>query len=125
MGPVFQTLSQAGGIGDSYKKTSWRSSLISIIGVIVIIINCLASHPMPVVDVLDQRMSPPTHQVSVEVLSLMKVAFACLSSDPRSCPTMKQVSQQFETHQRLHLSKPLPMITLGELLALDGLALAI
>ncbi|XP_024171940.1 MDIS1-interacting receptor like kinase 2-like [Rosa chinensis] len=85
----------------------------------------LAAHPMPVLDVLDQRISPPTHQVAGEVLLLMKIAFACLNSCPRSRPTMKQVSQQFETHQRLHLSKPLRMITLSELLALDGLALTI
>ncbi|PRQ38083.1 putative protein kinase RLK-Pelle-LRR-XI-1 family [Rosa chinensis] len=87
--------------------------------------TALLVHTMPIVDFLDQHISRPTHQVAKEVLSVIKIAFACLNSGPQSSPTMKQVSQQFETHQRLHLSKPLPMITLGELLALDGLALAI
>ncbi|XP_061993690.1 MDIS1-interacting receptor like kinase 2-like [Rosa rugosa] len=59
--------------------------------------TALPAHTMPVEDVLDQRISPPTHQVVGEVLSLMKIAFACLSSGPQSRPTMKQVSQQFET----------------------------
>ncbi|XP_062030159.1 MDIS1-interacting receptor like kinase 2-like [Rosa rugosa] len=87
--------------------------------------TALPAHPMPVVDVFDQRISPPTHQVAGEVLSLIKIAFASLNSCPRSRPTMKQVSQKFETHQRLHLTKPLRMIKLGELLAFDGLDLAI
>ena len=73
-----------------------------------------------VVDVLDQRISPPTHEVARDVLSLVKVAFACLNSSPQSRPTMNEVSQHLST-QRLHLSNPLPLITCGELLALNGL----
>ena len=74
---------------------------------------------MPIVDVLDRRISPPINQVIGQVLSVMNVAFSCMDSNPQSCPTMKQVSQQLET-QRLHLSKPLDIITCGELLALNG-----
>ncbi|KAK9930563.1 hypothetical protein M0R45_027598 [Rubus argutus] len=80
----------------------------------------LPAHQIPVVDVLDQRIALPTHEVVGEVLSLMKVAFACLNSSPQSRPTMKQVSQYFST-QRFHLPKPLPLIICGELLALNGL----
>ncbi|KAK9928865.1 hypothetical protein M0R45_025984 [Rubus argutus] len=80
----------------------------------------LQTHQIPVVDVLDQRISPPTHEVGGEVLSLVKVAFACLNSSPHARPTMKQVSQHLST-QRLQLSNPLPLITCGELLALNGL----
>ncbi|KAM1191792.1 hypothetical protein ACFX15_011905 [Malus domestica] len=43
-----------------------------------------------------------------------------LASSPQSRPTMKQVSQLLST-QKLHLSKPLCMITCGELLTLDPL----
>ncbi|KAL6296968.1 hypothetical protein ACE6H2_005110 [Prunus campanulata] len=81
----------------------------------------LPAHQIPIVDVLDQRISPPMHQVASEVVSLVKIAFSCLNSSPKSRPTMKQVSQLLST-QRMHLSKPLCMITCGELLALDPLA---
>ncbi|XP_018502086.2 MDIS1-interacting receptor like kinase 2-like [Pyrus x bretschneideri] len=82
--------------------------------------SALPTHQMPIVDVLDQRISPPTHQEAREVLSLVKIAFSCLHPSPQSRPTMKQVSQLLST-QKLHLSKPLRMITCGELLALDPL----
>ena len=84
--------------------------------------TALPAHQMSIVDVLDQRISPPTHDVTGEVLSLVKIALSCMNSNPQSRPTMKQVSQQLET-QRLHLSKPLCMITCGELLALNGLTI--
>ena len=84
--------------------------------------TALPASEMPVVDVLDRRISPPTHQVTGEVLSVLKIAFSCMNSNPQSRPTMKQVSQQLES-QRLHLSKPLHMITCGELLALNCLAI--
>jgi serine/threonine protein kinase len=84
--------------------------------------TALPAHQMPIVDVLDQRISPPTPQVTGKVLSLVKIALSCMNSNPQSRPTMKQASQQLET-QRLHLSKPLCMITCGELIALNGLTI--
>ncbi|KAI5355521.1 hypothetical protein L3X38_008416 [Prunus dulcis] len=83
--------------------------------------SALAAHQIPIVDVLDQRISPPTHQVANEVVSLVKIAFSCLNSSPKSRPTMKQVSHFLSTPV-LHLSKPIHMMTCGELLALDPLA---
>ncbi|CAL8997312.1 unnamed protein product [Prunus brigantina] len=83
--------------------------------------SVLPTHQIPIVDVLDQRISPPTHQVASEVVSLLKIAFSCLNSSPKSRPTMKQVSHFLST-QILHLSKPVHMMTCGELLALDPLA---
>ncbi|XP_016650683.1 PREDICTED: probable LRR receptor-like serine/threonine-protein kinase At4g08850 [Prunus mume] len=80
--------------------------------------SALPAHQIPIVDVLDQRISPPTHQVASEVVSLVKIAFSCLNSSPKSRPTMKQVSHFLST-QMLHLSKPVHMMTCGELLALD------
>ncbi|KAK9928866.1 hypothetical protein M0R45_025985 [Rubus argutus] len=62
----------------------------------------LQTHQIPVVDVLDQRISPPTHEVGGEVLSLVK--FLNISQ-------LKDYST---------LSNPLPLITCGELLALNG-----
>lgn len=81
--------------------------------------SALPAHQMPMEDILDQCISPPTHQEAGEVVSLVQIAFACLNPSPPSRPTMKQVSQHLST-QRLHLSKSVHMITCGELLALDG-----
>ncbi|KAL6184772.1 hypothetical protein ACLB2K_046172 [Fragaria x ananassa] len=82
----------------------------------------LPAHQMPVLDVLDQRISPPTHEEAVEVLSIVKTALACLNSSPQSRPTMKQVSQHLST-RRLNLSNPIAMIKCGEFLALQRLAI--
>ncbi|KAM1225156.1 hypothetical protein ACFX2G_044908 [Malus domestica] len=82
--------------------------------------STLPPHQMSVVDVLDQRILPPTHQEAGELLSLVKIAFSCLNPSPHSRPTMKKVSQLLST-PKLHLSKPMRMITCGELLALDPL----
>ncbi|KAM1512292.1 hypothetical protein PS1_024338 [Malus domestica] len=83
--------------------------------------STLPSHQMPITDVLDQRILPPTHQEEAgEILSLVKIAFSCLNPNPHSRPTMKKVSQLLAT-QKLHLSKPLHMMTCGELLVLDHL----
>ncbi|KAL6176951.1 hypothetical protein ACLB2K_053583 [Fragaria x ananassa] len=70
----------------------------------------LPAHQMHIADVFDQRISAPTDEVAGKVLSVMKIAFSCLNSSPECRPTMKQVSQQLET-QKLHLSKPLYLIT--------------
>ncbi|CAL2270369.1 unnamed protein product [Prunus armeniaca] len=75
---------------------------------------------MPISEVLDQRISPPTKQEAGEVVSLVKIAFASLNPSSQCRPTMKKVSQLLSSTQRLHLSKPLHMTTCGELLALDG-----
>ncbi|BBG99344.1 Probable LRR receptor-like serine/threonine-protein kinase [Prunus dulcis] len=80
--------------------------------------SALPAHQMPMEDILDQRISPPTHQEAGKVVSLVQIAFACLNPVLHR-PTMKQVSQDLST-QRLHLSKSVHMITCGELLALDG-----
>ncbi|KAK9983358.1 hypothetical protein SO802_032883 [Lithocarpus litseifolius] len=64
-------------------------------------------------DVLDQRLSLPTNQVASDVLSIAKIAIACLQTIPQSRPTMKQVSQDLST-LKPRLAKPLHMITLGD-----------
>nr|XP_011464596.1 PREDICTED: probable LRR receptor-like serine/threonine-protein kinase At4g08850 isoform X2 [Fragaria vesca subsp. vesca] len=82
--------------------------------------SALPAHQMPIVEILDQRISPPTHEIAGEVLSLAKIAFSCINVSPLSRPNMKQVSQYLES-RRLHFSKPLPKVTCGELLTLGGL----
>ncbi|KAM1225158.1 hypothetical protein ACFX1T_043871 [Malus domestica] len=81
--------------------------------------STLPPHQMSIVDILDQRILPPTHQEARE-LPLVKIAFSCLNPSPHSHPTMKKVSQLLST-QKLHLSKTLRMITYDELLARDPL----
>nr|XP_048324198.1 MDIS1-interacting receptor like kinase 2-like [Ziziphus jujuba var. spinosa] len=60
----------------------------------------LAYHQIAEMNILDQRLSPPTHEEARKVLCLVKVAIACLHSSPKSRPTMKQVAQKLssETH---------------------------
>ncbi|CAL9012928.1 unnamed protein product [Prunus brigantina] len=99
--------------GDLFSSVSSSSSSSSSSG--------LPAHQIEIVDILDQRISPPTHQLASKVVSLVKIAFSCLNSNPKSRPTMKQVSHLLST-EMLHLSKPIHMMTCGELLALDPLA---
>ncbi|CAN6584011.1 unnamed protein product [Malus baccata var. baccata] len=82
--------------------------------------STLPPRQMSIMDVLDQRILPPTHQEAGEVLSFVKIVFSCLNPSPHSRPTMKHVSELLSTH-KMHLSKPLRMITCGELLAIDPL----
>ena len=72
---------------------------------------------MPLKDVLDQRLSLPMNEAAKEVLSIAKIAIACLHAAPQSRPTMQQVSQELST-QKLHLPSTLHMITLGEVVDL-------
>uniref|UniRef100_A0A2N9EQD2 non-specific serine/threonine protein kinase n=1 Tax=Fagus sylvatica TaxID=28930 RepID=A0A2N9EQD2_FAGSY len=72
---------------------------------------------MPLKDVLDQRLSLPMNEAAREVLSIAKIAIACLNTVPQSRPTMQQVSQELST-QKLHLPSTLHMITLGEVVDL-------
>ena len=57
----------------------------------------LTVHNMPLNDVLDQHLSLPTNQVTSDVLSIAKIAIACLQTIPQSRPTMKLVSQDLST----------------------------
>ena len=75
---------------------------------------------MPLKDVLDQRLSLPMNEAAREVLSIAKIAIACLHNVPQSHPTMQQVSQKLST-QKLHLPTTLHMITL-EVVDLGGLS---
>lgn len=45
-------------------------------------------------DVLDQRLSPPSNQVAEKLILVANLAFACLSTSPQSRPTMHQISQE-------------------------------
>ncbi|KAM7508044.1 hypothetical protein LguiA_018497 [Lonicera macranthoides] len=55
-------------------------------------------------DVLDPRLSRPTDRlVEWDIVLIMRLAFSCLRSDPKSRPTMQRVSQEFFLQQVLDL----------------------
>ena len=47
-------------------------------------------------DILDQRLAHPTNQVEGKVILVLKIALACLHTNPQSRPTMQQVSQKYK-----------------------------
>ncbi|KAJ4719109.1 putative Receptor protein kinase [Melia azedarach] len=56
------------------------------------------------IDVLDQRLLPPTNPKLVEDLVLIAIlAFSCLEAKPKSRPTMQDLSQEFLAHKRAPL----------------------
>jgi serine/threonine protein kinase len=87
--------------------------------------SSIVSHQITVNEVLDQRLSPPRGRVTEEVLSVAKIAFACLNASQQSRPTMQQVSHKLITSTRRPplTIEPLDVITLGQLLDITALAL--
>ncbi|KAI5335929.1 hypothetical protein L3X38_026063 [Prunus dulcis] len=98
--------------------------------------SALPAHQIPMEDILDQRISPPTHQEAGEVVFVVKIEFACLNPSLQSGPTMKQVSQCLSTQmllllptllskwtsQKEYQQESLHMITCAELLAFNDFA---
>ena len=78
-------------------------------------LTSLSTRNSMVNDVLDPRLSRPTDRlVEWDIVMVMRLAFSCLSSNPKSWPTMQSVSQQFLV-RRMSLPKPLHLISLLEL----------
>ncbi|KAM7461196.1 hypothetical protein LguiA_029317 [Lonicera macranthoides] len=66
-------------------------------------------------DVLDPRLSGPINRlIEWDIVVVMRLVFSCISSNPKSWPTMQSVSEQFLVH-RMPLPKPLHLISLLEL----------
>ncbi|KAM7461177.1 hypothetical protein LguiA_029298 [Lonicera macranthoides] len=66
-------------------------------------------------DVLDPRLSRPIDRlVEWDIVMVMRLVFSCISSNSKSRPTMRSVSQQFLI-RRMPLPKPLHLISLLEL----------
>ena len=66
-------------------------------------------------DVVDQRLPVPESQVARDVVSIIKISFACLNVNPQLRPTMQQVADAL-VQKLLPLPTPFWMIKLGELL---------
>uniref|UniRef100_A0A2C9V6G2 non-specific serine/threonine protein kinase n=1 Tax=Manihot esculenta TaxID=3983 RepID=A0A2C9V6G2_MANES len=71
-------------------------------------------------DVLDSRLLPPNnHMVAQSVVLGVTLALACLRSNSKSRPTMKQVSREFLVHKPVPLSQSLQEIPLWHLINQD------
>ncbi|KAF8012961.1 hypothetical protein BT93_I0966 [Corymbia citriodora subsp. variegata] len=65
--------------------------------------------------ILDSRLPfPRKNSVAGSIVQIVSLALACLSANPKSRPTMKQVSEAFLT-RKLPLAKPLHEISLAQL----------
>lgn len=53
------------------------------------------AHDIPLKNVLDQRLSYPRSQAAKEVICVVKVALACLKTNPKFRSTIKQVCQGY------------------------------
>ncbi|KAJ4828310.1 hypothetical protein Tsubulata_007839, partial [Turnera subulata] len=69
----------------------------------------------PLKDVIDPRIPVPEGHVAGGVASITKMAFSCLSADPSSRPTMRQISLEL-TARWPSLPKPISEIALADLL---------
>ncbi|XP_054818763.1 MDIS1-interacting receptor like kinase 2-like [Prosopis cineraria] len=67
-------------------------------------------------DVLDSRLSPIRKPVLDEVILIAKIAFSCLKDNPRSRPTMEQVSKELEKPPKSHSEDQFHTITIGQLM---------
>ena len=66
-------------------------------GELITNIHSSTSTSIPLKDVLDDRLSPPTSQKIADELVLMQnLSLSCLSTNPQSRPTMHNVCRQLE-----------------------------
>ena len=71
---------------------------------------------MPLYEVLDQRLPPPSNRlIAADVILVVTLAFACVNAIPKCRPTMKQVSQIFLARRRT-LAKHFRDISMGQLM---------
>ncbi|KAM5563347.1 hypothetical protein ABKV19_018152 [Rosa sericea] len=67
-------------------------------------------------DLLDQRIRSPSSQLAVRVVSLVRMALACTSTNPDSRPTMHYVAKELSSMRTpTCLSEPLGTITINKL----------
>ncbi|GMH03001.1 hypothetical protein Nepgr_004840 [Nepenthes gracilis] len=78
----------------------------------------VATNNIPLTDMLDHRLSDPKYEVAEEVVTVVKLALACIQSDPKVRPTMQNVCQLLAS-RKVGLSKPLNKMTLGQLKELE------
>ena len=52
------------------------------------------THDIQLKDILDQHLKSPRNQVAFKVVLIAKLALACLATNPKSRPTMQEVSKK-------------------------------
>jgi len=67
------------------------------------------------IDVLDQKLQQVMEPIDEEVILIARLAFACLSQNPRSRPSMGQVCKILAIGKSPLVGKQLHMIRLGQL----------
>jgi serine/threonine protein kinase len=70
-------------------------------------------------DLLDKRLETPARELAVQVAIIIKLGFTCINADPKSRPTMPQVSQELSISRLDISSAPWHTLTLGEIVNLD------
>lgn len=64
--------------------------------------NSSTSHGMMLENILDQRLSYPTDRlIEKEIMRVCHVALACILTDPKARPTMRNVSQELSRALRI------------------------
>lgn len=66
-------------------------------------------------DVLDQRLPPPTDENANEIVLAIFLALECIRANPQSRPTMQTVSKELSSN-RIQLQEPLNSIAMDQLL---------
>ncbi|XP_026445447.1 MDIS1-interacting receptor like kinase 2-like [Papaver somniferum] len=78
--------------------------------------SVLGKNNITLVDILDHCVGAPTDVVKNEITYIVKVGLSCLHGDPRTRPTMQQVSTELSAQSRPSFGKPFETITLPDLL---------
>ena len=73
-----------------------------------------ATYNIQLKDMLDQRLETPRNQVALKVVSIAKLAFSCLETNPKSRPTMQEVSHELSI-ERAPTSEVFDTLTVGSL----------
>ncbi|KAK7809582.1 mdis1-interacting receptor like kinase 2, partial [Quercus suber] len=77
-------------------------------------LSTLSSQKLMLTEILDQRLPPPNRSIAQDIFFATSIAFACLSTKPKSWPTMKWVSQECLSSKK-PLANPLHAISLWQL----------
>ena len=72
------------------------------------------THNILLKDMLDQRLETPRNQVALKVVSIAKLAFSRLETNPKSRPTMQEVSHELSI-ERAPTSEVFDTLTVGSL----------
>ena len=83
-------------------------------GELLTLLSTLSSQNLMLKKILDQRLPPPNRSIAQDIFFATSIAFACLSTKPKSRPTMKLVSQEFLSRKK-PIAKPLHAVSLWQL----------